>query len=424
MATKVENPAVPKLLSESSHSSPAPTETAKKRKSPPAPTSQTTVKRSKTESEEPRTWEDEVEDEDDSEEESFEDLARQYKKFINAPKFDLNSEELFCVCRKPDTGELMISCDGCEEWFHFKCMNLKKENSNLIAKFYCKFCTWKGTGSTLWKRKCRVSSCNDPARADSNSKYCSDEHGKLFMRQILIERQKNVNDLSEGMLNDILEYSKSDYSKLRSLGSEFPELPEVVQFKETGKNIEDFPQDVRDDLTKINTKLNSVDKSTEENKYRTEYLSEMKDKIKALNEKLTQSLHPHGSTVKETTKKSKKSQKSKKVDICLYDKVLAAHDTDTKSLLDDLNSSEDLYEDFKGLLEKKLNDELDDDQVWYKDKVCIQDRRKCVRHNGWFNLLFDEVSKKLVELNVLKDKLESQKDTILRNYSTRVYESK
>jgi len=55
------------------------------------------------------------------EDESYEEIAKQYKKFSNAPKFNLNSEELFCICRKPDYGgELMISCDNCDEWFHFK----------------------------------------------------------------------------------------------------------------------------------------------------------------------------------------------------------------------------------------------------------------------------------------------------------------
>ena len=77
-------------------------------------------------------------------EESNEEIARQYKKFINAPKYDLNSEELFCVCRRPDLGEMMVACDGCEEWFHFKCMKINEKYSNLIAKYYCKFCEWKG----------------------------------------------------------------------------------------------------------------------------------------------------------------------------------------------------------------------------------------------------------------------------------------
>eukprot|EP00268_Persea_americana_P016791 TRINITY_DN17996_c0_g2_i1.p1 TRINITY_DN17996_c0_g2~~TRINITY_DN17996_c0_g2_i1.p1 ORF type:complete len:208 (-),score=35.89 TRINITY_DN17996_c0_g2_i1:197-820(-) len=31
---------------------------------------------------------------------------------------------LYCICRKPYDRRAMIACDQCDEWYHFKCINL------------------------------------------------------------------------------------------------------------------------------------------------------------------------------------------------------------------------------------------------------------------------------------------------------------
>ena len=41
--------------------------------------------------------------------------------------FDKNSTEevpVFCVCRLPDNGSLMVQCDKCRDWFHTLCLNI------------------------------------------------------------------------------------------------------------------------------------------------------------------------------------------------------------------------------------------------------------------------------------------------------------
>lgn len=47
--------------------------------------------------------------------------------------------KLYCVCRKPDDGTPMFQCDGCEEWFHQRCVgvNLSKLKNK---KAYCPMC--------------------------------------------------------------------------------------------------------------------------------------------------------------------------------------------------------------------------------------------------------------------------------------------
>lgn len=52
-------------------------------------------------------------------------------------KRSANGEELFCICRKPDSGKWMIGCDGCEDWFHGECIHISESDGELIDKYYC-----------------------------------------------------------------------------------------------------------------------------------------------------------------------------------------------------------------------------------------------------------------------------------------------
>lgn len=54
------------------------------------------------------------------------------------PKYNAEGMELYCVCRKPDSGKWMIGCDGCEDWFHGECINVAEEDGDLIDKYFCK----------------------------------------------------------------------------------------------------------------------------------------------------------------------------------------------------------------------------------------------------------------------------------------------
>ena len=45
---------------------------------------------------------------------------------------------VYCVCRLPDNGERMICCDKCEEWYHFKCVDVTLITDN---NWYCTTCS-------------------------------------------------------------------------------------------------------------------------------------------------------------------------------------------------------------------------------------------------------------------------------------------
>jgi hypothetical protein len=52
-----------------------------------------------------------------------------------------NEPTRYCVCKSKDTkGAFMISCDGCEDWFHGSCVHLDEGiNNNLIGIFLFNF---------------------------------------------------------------------------------------------------------------------------------------------------------------------------------------------------------------------------------------------------------------------------------------------
>lgn len=53
--------------------------------------------------------------------------------------------EVFCICRQPENGRLMICCDECDEWFHADCIDLSEKDketykNNPDIDFICPFC--------------------------------------------------------------------------------------------------------------------------------------------------------------------------------------------------------------------------------------------------------------------------------------------
>jgi hypothetical protein len=38
-------------------------------------------------------------------------------------------DKLYCVYRRPYTGEFMIRCEGCKEWYHGKCVKVTQEEA-------------------------------------------------------------------------------------------------------------------------------------------------------------------------------------------------------------------------------------------------------------------------------------------------------
>ena len=41
---------------------------------------------------------------------------------------------VYCICRLPDDGSVMVQCEKCSEWYHTSCVQIPKNSSKKIAK--------------------------------------------------------------------------------------------------------------------------------------------------------------------------------------------------------------------------------------------------------------------------------------------------
>ncbi|XP_061166032.1 uncharacterized protein LOC133174957 [Saccostrea echinata] len=53
---------------------------------------------------------------------------------------DLTDSELYCFCRRPDDGGLMIQCDQCDGWFHGVCVGVTSEEASSLDQYICPDC--------------------------------------------------------------------------------------------------------------------------------------------------------------------------------------------------------------------------------------------------------------------------------------------
>jgi COMPASS component SPP1 len=103
----------------------------------------------------------------------------------------------YCICRGPDNHRFMIACDRCEDWFHGECINMDKyTGENLVQRYICPNCSDGRKYVTRYKKTCGLPGCQKPARIyvasveaksgaakDSDSVFCSDEHGHMWWEQ-------------------------------------------------------------------------------------------------------------------------------------------------------------------------------------------------------------------------------------------------
>lgn len=320
-----------------------------------------------------------------------EDIAKQYKKYLGAPKYDLNSEELYCICRQPDRGgELMISCDGCEDWFHARCMKVQPHLASLLDRFFCKFCVWKGIGVTLWKRRCRRPGCDKPIRKELKSKYCSDECGEHYLRDMLAELSK-AHGFTRQDARFVVEHCKTR-EELESFGGSFPELPEVVL-----GDISKFPEALRSVLATNDEKQAQLKQDLSTCEAQDIQLIKVKELIKSINE-ACQAEQP------DEPKKRKKGG-VRKVDLCCY-----------KPDFDSLTDAE--Y--FRQLCDDAIQAHAQEQD--YAGNMCIKDRKKCLKHNGWYALRYDQIYKRQSELHIAMEELANERQEALRDYSISVYD--
>lgn len=259
-------------------------------------------------------------------------------------KYNENSQELFCICRKPDNGELMIGCDGCDDWYHFRCVKLDLRYQKLVNNYYCPYCDLAGKGVTVWKHKCRLASCYNPIAA--GSKYCCREHGVQFMRGVLQAGSEGQQAPGRVPREDIRKF----VLKSGSLG----------QFQELGNELKvlEFGEDAR--IRALADKISVLQASNARQVEAKKLLVVQKDNLRRLNELAAL------------------RKAAKKIELCGF------------------NVSRDAALADAAL--EQLAAQFADGRAAESD-VCLLEKKKCLRHANWASLASDEIALKVAKNN-------------------------
>lgn len=55
---------------------------------------------------------------------------------------DAQGRQVFCICRKVEAG-MMIECELCHEWYHYKCLKIARGKVKEDDKYTCPICDWR-----------------------------------------------------------------------------------------------------------------------------------------------------------------------------------------------------------------------------------------------------------------------------------------
>lgn len=324
------------------------------------------------------------------------------------------SDDLYCLCKRPDTGTFMIGCDGtCDDWFHGKCVGIEERDRHLIDKYMCPRCTEAGVGRTTWKRMCRRSGCRQPARMGKNktgngSKYCSDECGVAFFRQMTANSRsrehaaKNRSSrhrashhlppdsqtstehgtrggvLAPGEVRALLD-STASLSDFQKLGDHVLSPPATPTSKPNGTT--DASQQGGGDFTSPETHaLASISRKKDASRQRHQLL---KDRLKFIN------------MVKQAASRACAEKELKPKDYCGFDPRLEWSEEQFalwrgKAAGKRAFELETLAgEEGEGMDVDDVDEDGDGEEVHVVVRLC--DKKKCARHLDWAKLATDDV---------------------------------
>ncbi|KAF2172068.1 hypothetical protein M409DRAFT_17310 [Zasmidium cellare ATCC 36951] len=310
---------------------------------------------------------------------------------------DISDSDVYCICRKPDNGTFMIGCDGtCDDWYHGKCVGIQERDKNLIDKYICPSCEKSGkVGQTTWKRMCRRGGCRQPARVGKSksgskgSKYCSDECGLLYYREMVARsrgredslkhrssrRKPSIADseqggadddlgarggaLSAGEVKALLNVSKTA-DDFRKLGDGVLSPPATPDGKEQDKKGSEFTDSEHEALQRI-----LGEKEEARHRHAT-----LKDCLKFV------------TMVKQAASRVVAEKELKAKDYCGYDPRLEW----TEDRFQEWRKSEAGQKAFQQETLQPAEKSNEEDEA---PGIC--DRKKCARHHDWNKLAVDDL---------------------------------
>ena len=338
---------------------------------------------------------------------SAEPEGEQYEEDDDMDDGDVDpSDDVYCICRKPDSGTFMIGCDGtCDDWFHGKCVGIEERDKNLIDKYVCPNCTKAGVGKTTWKRMCRRSGCRQPARVGKTksgkdgSKYCSEECGVTYFRE-MVARTRGGEDshkqrssrrkssivspdrptidydlgarggvLAAGELKSLVNSSKSaeDFKKLGGGVLSPPATPDSKSPTTTTKKEGDFTDAETQALADIHRQ-----KDDARRKHQL-----LKDRMKFV------------TTAKQAASRTATEKDLKPKDYCGYDSRLEWPDAQFAAWRDSHSGKQAFELETLATETSSSTNAVEEMELDPDFEIC--DRKKCARHLEWPKLAVDDV---------------------------------
>lgn len=310
---------------------------------------------------------------------------RSSTRYENSDDFDH-----YCICRKGDTGEWMIGCDFCDDWFHGSCVGLTEESSTILIKYACPRCSKNGTATSIFKRKCRLKDCNMPVEYEEiegtelrpKSKYCSVEHGILFFKRIIdLAPQQSEYDSTVLTSSELVTFINSckNVRRFQRLGSAFPN-PENIPTEED--IVKSFSVSDKKLVEEYEKRISELESKLVYNSLRLKFITQCKDRAKLIGEELTKESNAVTADEEKsiTSTKKKSLQKKTKRDICGYNSKLSLSEFEWSVYIDTSDGKTSLMEDLSSLEHQN------------RDFVCLNDKRKCKKHSGWLPLVTDSVA--------------------------------
>lgn len=189
--------------------------------------------------------------------------------------------------------------------------------------------------------------------------------------------------------------------QFNQLGNKFPEFLKFENIEDSGQ-FNDLPLHIRDNLTSINSNITKLQEKISANTTKLQLLADYKEESKRLNDQLSGA--KNGDDVKPKSK-----SKAKRIELCLCNKQLR-------------QVNQQIIDGFKNNVDRII-EAYNSDETSFQD-ICLVERRKCPRHNGWFSLFHDEFVRAMGQDEGKLSELTRLKKLLIRDHSISVYESK
>ena len=325
-----------------------------------------------------------------------------------------SSDDVYCICRKPDTGTFMIGCDGtCDDWFHGKCVGIDERDKNLIDKYVCPNCLKAGVGQTTWKRMCRRSGCRQPARVGKTkggkdgSKYCSEECGVMYFREMVARtrgREDTMRHRSNRRKGSIVSPEQSRMAADDDLGARGGVISagELKSLANSSKTAEDFkrlgegvlsppetPDSKSSPTTKDGSRKNNAMDFTESEAQALANINRQKDEARRKHQLLKDRMK-FVTLVKQAASRTATEKELKPKDYCGYDSRIEWTGGQFAAWRDSAVGKQAFELDT--LAREKTGAETGEtemEEAEHDFEVC--DRKKCARHLEWTKLAVDDV---------------------------------